>query len=130
MKKLMRKLYYTTGAAFTMSLVSGSAMAQNTVGTISDNIVSSLNTVPGLIAGGGTVIGSALILFGSMNIKDHIEDPQQTELKTGVAKVGIGGGLLAMTYLQDAFIGTITGGDTVAAVDPVALQAVGTGIAS
>lgn len=46
------------------------------------------------------VIGGVLVIGGVMKIKHHTEQPTQTPLSHGIARLGAGSALLALPYLM------------------------------
>ena len=100
--------------------------AANNFNTIANNAMTATGSVPGLVTGVSYMVGILLAVLGVLKIKDHVENPGQTPLKDGIARLTIGGGLFAvpivtesMTSLLDA-TGKSTGA-TVAKVDAASL---------
>lgn len=54
--------------------------------------------------------GAILAALGVVDLKKHVEQPTQTPLKNGLAKLGFGGVLLGIPYITTVMQGT-TGGD-------------------
>ena len=116
-----RKNYAMAGAAFTLgALVSQPAQAQLTAVTagggstdasgftmVFDKIVTSFGGITGLISMFAYVLGIILLIGGILKIKDHVENPGQTDLKTGVIRVIIGGALFALPAVIDYATSTI-----------------------
>ncbi len=102
------------------------AAATNTFNTIAGNAMTATGSVPGLVTGVSYMVGILLAVLGVLKIKDHVENPGQTPLKDGIARLTIGGGLFAvpivtesMSSLLDA--GTAGNGANVAKVDKAEL---------
>lgn len=92
------------------------ALAQ-TVSDISENIVDSTNQLPGLITGVSYGLALLLGVLGVLKLKDHVENPQQTPIRTPIIRFLIGGGLLALPIIFDAMINAIEGINPVPGAD-------------
>ena len=108
MFKKMKKSFYTAGAAFTVgTLTSGSAHAQNDFSDIAQNITTSIQDLPGLITGLSYLAGTMFGVLGILKIKDHVENPTQTQLKDGAIRLAAGGGLFALPIIYEAMFETV-----------------------
>lgn len=87
-------------------VTSNAAMA-NDFSTISANIMSSIQDVPGLLSGLAYIMGVILGILGVLKIKDHVENPTQTPLKEGAIRLAVGGALFALPILFEAMFETI-----------------------
>lgn len=136
MKNYIKKLYYTAGAAFTTGLIISSTDAlasgggNNTFSTIAKNITDSIANLPGLIAVFSTLMGLLIGVMGIFKIKDHVEDPDSTELKEGAIRLVAGGALLSLPFIYDVIIDTVSGGAGTGAPANITLKATSTGIGS
>lgn len=132
MTNLLKKSYYTVGAACTMTMLSfksGIVLAQsNNFSTISGNITTSLSDIPGLISVLSMIMGLVVGVLGIFKIKDHVEDPNQTELKDGAIKLAAGGSLLSLPFIYDVIINNITAGTAGTAPDAIQLNKTGSGL--
>jgi hypothetical protein len=134
MTKYLKRLYYTAGSAFTagMLMASTPAAAQgtgsNTISSISNAIVTSVGDVPGLIAVVAMLLGLLTGLMGILKIKDHVEKPDQVELKEGAIRLAAGGALLSLPFIYDVITTTIDAGTTASAPAAIQLNAAGTGL--
>ena len=54
------------------------------------------NSIPDAVAFISYLGGTALAALGVVNLKQHVENPSQTPMKNGLAKLGFGGMLLAL----------------------------------
>ena len=105
--------YYKLGAALSVGLFMGSAGSAhaNNFGNIVENLIGSIYTFSGMISAMAYLIAILLMVLGLMKIKDHVENPTQTPLKDGVARLVIGGALIALTIISEAAFETIGQGD-------------------
>ncbi len=54
--------------------------------------------------------GIGLGVAGIFKLKQHVDNPGQTPMKDGLARLGTGGGLLALPYVTTAMMGSIDNG--------------------
>ena len=123
----LKYTYYVSGVAMTMGMmsVSGSAMAAPApagggtgFNVIAQNINESIQDIPGLISGVSYLLGVLFAVLGVMKIKDHVENPTQTQLKDGAIRLAAGGALFAVPTLMDAMVETIGDNNTLASSGP------------
>ena len=133
MKKVMnkfKKTYYQSAAAVTMGLVmvptKGFAQV-NTFSTASENLVTSMGSIPGLVSSSSYLIGLMLAALGIMKVKDHVENPTSTPLKEGAIRLAAGGAMLALPFITSTMVGSVNGVSTGTAAQGQ-LFGVGTGI--
>ena len=110
MKTMMKKYSLQAGAAKMVGAMGTPAHAgggDNDFSAIAENINTSVEEVPGLISGLSYLFGTLLGVLGVLKIKDHVENPQQTELKSGAIRLAAGGGLFALPILYEAMLNTI-----------------------
>lgn len=77
------------------------------------------NDLAGNVAGGwvstitnlGLLGGVALAALGVVNLKQHVENPGNTPMKNGLAKLGFGGILMVLGPAIEAVQGTAGSGD-------------------
>ena len=110
----LNRLSAMTGAAFVMgTLVSNEANAGNkTFNDIATNITDGINTLPGLLAAVSYMMGLIFAVLGVLKIKDHVENPSQTQLKDGAIRLAIGGALFAIPIVTASMQELINNGDT------------------
>lgn len=109
----MIKAYRYLGALATVaavSLMAQPAAAAVTFQEVSNNIISSFQNIPGLLSIMCYITGIILVILGVIKIKEHMEKPDQTPLKEGATKLVVGGALLAVPFLLDVVLNTISGG--------------------
>ena len=106
--------------AYPVSAQASAGATGNNFSTIARNINSSLEEIPGLISGLSYLIGSLMGVLGILKVKDHVENPQQTELKQGAIRMAAGGGLFALPIVYEAMRNTI--GEVNTSVGPPELE--------
>lgn len=84
----------------------GEAHASN-FSAIAENIVTSIQSLPGLLSGIAYMFGILLGVLGILKIKDHVENPGQVALKDGAIRLAAGGGLFALPIVYDAMLNTV-----------------------
>lgn len=124
MFKKFKKSFYYAGAAFTVgTMTSMPAFAQNDFSSIAKNITTSMQNIPGLITGLSYLAGTMFGVLGILKIKDHVENPTQTQLKDGAIRLAAGGGLFALPIIYEAMVNTV--GKTGVQTQAATLNAVG-----
>lgn len=53
--------------------------------------------------------GAILSALGVVDLKKHVENPSQTPMKNGLAKLGFGGVLLSLPFVSGVMAGTMAG---------------------
>ncbi len=98
-----------------MLMVSSDAFAQsgNNWSSISKNITTSIQDLPGLLSALAYMFGILLAVLGILKIKDHVENPSQTPLKDGAIRLAVGGALFAIPILSEAMFNTVGTGQAV-----------------
>lgn len=100
--------------------------SSNDFSDIAENITDSIEALPGLISGVSYLIGVLLATLGILKIKDHVENPTQTPLKDGTARVITGGALFGLPIIYESALNTI--GTTTSLVDVAELSKVELGV--
>lgn len=85
------------------------AAAANSFNVILENIIESINDLPGLITAFGYMFGIVIIVMGLIKIKDHVETPEQVKVSEGVIRLLIGGALLTLPVIYNAMFNTLDG---------------------
>lgn len=120
MIKSFNKNYALMGAAFTLGMLLPQAAQANTVAqltttsytnqsfsTIMERVVLSFGGLPGLLSMGAYIMGIVFAIGGVLKIKDHVENPGQTELKAGIIRLIVGGLLFALPSLMVIMTSTV-----------------------
>ena len=79
----------------------GPALAVS-LGEMADEAAGDLETVPGLIAIAFYIIGAAIVGFGLLKLKRHVDHPQQTTFGSGLIAILIGVALIAAPAVINA----------------------------
>lgn len=77
------------------------------INTVSDNIVESIDDLPGLLSGVSYLLGTLLGVLGVLKIKDHADNPGSTPLQHGMIRLAAGGALFALPLVFEAMQITI-----------------------
>ena len=80
------------------------------LGDMAQEAAEGLETVPGLIAVAFYIIGAAIVGFGLLKLKRHVDHPQQTTFGSGLIAIFIGVALIAAPAVINA-LGTTFGVD-------------------
>lgn len=102
----------------------GGAAQPTSVGfsQISGNIGTSVESLPGMVTGLSYLFATMLGTTAILKIKDHVENPRETQLRVGVIRLMAGGALFALPIVFEAMHATIGISNSVVAAAP--LQAV------
>ena len=79
----------------------GPALAVS-LGDMAQEAAGDLETVPGLIAIAFYIIGAAIVGFGLLKLKRHVDHPQQTTIGSGLIAILIGVALIAAPAVINA----------------------------
>ena len=63
--------------------------------------------LPGLISMAAYIMGIVFAIGGILKIKDHVEDPGRTELKSGAIRLVIGGALFALPFIMTVMTASV-----------------------
>lgn len=100
-----------TGAVFTASTM-GVAQATD-LNAYAKTVSGKTNSIPDVITYVSYIGGAGFAATGIVDLKKHVENPTGTPLKTGLAKLGFGGMLLALPFLAGVAQGTVKDGSQV-----------------
>ncbi len=119
MIKFVKNQSLKVSALVVIGMLSGaenaSAQGQD-MSTISDNVITSISSLPGLLTGVSYMLGILLGVLGILKIKDHVENPTQTPLQHGAIRLVAGGGLFALPIVYEAMQSTVGAGAGPAAI--------------
>jgi hypothetical protein len=102
---------FFAGMMLTSQSANAAAAGGSTFSTIAQNIITSMQNLPGLLSGVSYMFGILIGVLGILKIKDHVENPNNTPLKDGAIRLAAGGGLFALPIVYQAMFNTI-GTDT------------------
>lgn len=104
-------MFALTGALF---VVAGSGVAHATdLNDYTQRVGDRTSGIVDVITYISYVGGAALAALGIVDLKKHVENPSQTPMKNGLAKLGFGGMLLALPFLAGVAQETVTDGQQV-----------------
>lgn len=69
---------------------------------VARNVVTSAELLPGLLTGLAYILALLFGVTGVLKLKEHVDNPNQTPLRTPVIRFLVGGGLLALPIVYDA----------------------------
>ncbi len=78
---------------------------------VTNNIRASISTLPGLITAISYLLALLLGITGILKLKEHVENPTQTPIRTPIIRFIIGGALLALPIIYEAMLVSIDGGE-------------------
>ncbi len=127
MRKVMKFIgsrfaVFPVALAASMTIGASEAQAGASFSTIAENIIESIEALPGLLTGLSYLLGLMLGVLGVLKIKDHVENPSQTPLKDGAIRLASGGALFALPIVYESMLNTI--GTTGISIAPAALNPV------
>lgn len=93
--------------SFVFSLSYTHSVFAQEVNDIADNIVSSSEKLPGLVAAVAYGLGLLFGVLGVLKLKGHVENPTQTALKSGIIRLLIGGAMFSLPIVYEAARNTI-----------------------
>jgi hypothetical protein len=114
MIKFIKRKSLMVGAATSVYFLAGveeSAATNADFSKIASNINTSIQDLPGLLTGLAYMFGILLGVLGILKIKDHVENPSQTQLSHGAIRLAAGGALFALPIVYEAMQETIDQGD-------------------
>ena len=88
-------------AALAWLWTAGPALAVS-LGDMAKEAAGDLETVPGLLAIAFYIIGAAIVGFGLLKLKRHVDHPQQTTIGSGLIAILIGVALIAAPAVINA----------------------------
>ncbi len=104
----LNKLMAVTGAAFTMGTIAssdanaGTGVGNGSFNDIGQQIIGGISNLPGLLTGLAYMMGLLFSVLGVLKIKDHVENPTQTQLKDGAVRLAAGGALFLIPVVTTA----------------------------
>ena len=107
------KLTHKMAAVATIGMIAGAgnaAEAATTFRDMSNNLVTASSGFNNLISIVCWIGGAGLGVAGIFKLKQHVDNPGQTPMKDGLIRIGCGGGLLAVPFIQQAMQGSISNG--------------------
>lgn len=127
-KFLNRKSVQLSAAATAGYLASSTEARANDFSNVATNVITSIQSVPGLLSGLAYMFGILLGVLGILKIKDHVENPSNTPLKDGAIRLAAGGALFALPFIYEAMTQTTNNGNVGAATAAAKLTKVELGV--
>lgn len=119
LSKKMNRLGAYTCASLLVGMASGAeqanaaaAGANKDFNAIAANIIGGISSIPGFITAIAYIMGVLFAVLGILKIKDHVENPSQTQLKDGAIRLAVGGALFAVPILLQAMQDLISDSDS------------------
>ncbi len=106
----LNRMSAVSAAAFTMGILSSTDAHANSFNTISRNINTGVQELPGLLTAVSYMMGMVFSVLGILKIKDHVENPSQTPLKDGAIRLAVGGGLFTIPIITEAMTNLLGAG--------------------
>ena len=94
-------LFAAVVSAVSWAGASGSALAVS-LGDMAKEAADDLESVPALLAVAFYIIGAAIVGFGLLKLKRHVDHPQQTTIGSGLIAILIGVSLIAAPAVINA----------------------------
>ena len=93
-------------SAVSWAWISGPALAVS-LGDMAKEAADDLESVPALLAVAFYIIGAAIVGFGLLKLKRHVDHPQQTTIGSGLIAIMIGVSLIAAPAVINALGDTL-----------------------
>ena len=95
------RLFAAVISAVSWAWISGPALAVS-LGDMAKEAADDLESVPTLLAVAFYIIGAAIVGFGLLKLKRHVDHPQQTTIGSGLIAILIGVSLIAAPAVINA----------------------------
>ena len=99
-------LFAAVVSAVSWAWISGPALAVS-LGDMAKEAADDLESVPALLAVAFYIIGAAIVGFGLLKLKRHVDHPQQTTIGSGLIAILIGVSLIAAPAVINALGDTL-----------------------
>ena len=100
------RLFAAVFSAVSWAWISGPALAVS-LGDMAKEAADDLESVPALLAVAFYIIGAAIVGFGLLKLKRHVDHPQQTTIGSGLIAILIGVSLIAAPAVINALGDTL-----------------------
>ena len=100
------RLFGAVISAVSWAWISGPALAVS-LGDMAKEAADDLESVPALLAVAFYIIGAAIVGFGLLKLKRHVDHPQQTTIGSGLIAILIGVSLIAAPAVINALGDTL-----------------------
>ncbi len=109
------KRFFAFFLTLPLILIGFDAYAAADINDIADNAIASTQSLPGLVSALSYALGLLLGVLAVLKFKEHVENPNQTPLRTPIIRLLAGGALMALPIVYEAARETI--GNDAFAVD-------------
>lgn len=85
------------------------------LGDMAERAAADLEAVPAFLAIGFYIVGAAIVGFGLLKLKRHVDHPQQTSIGSGLTAIVVGAALIAAPAIVNGLSDTfgLGGADTI-----------------
>lgn len=123
----LNRLMAQTGAAFTIGTLASmpahaTSAPKGSFNDVGQSIINNISNLPGLLTGLSYMMGLLFSVLGVLKIKDHVENPTQTQLKDGAIRLAAGGALFLIPVVTTAMQGLVDTGAS--AIDVKSVKAI------
>jgi hypothetical protein len=94
------------------------AFAQDDLGTSATTITGNVGPIAPLISALFWVAGGVMMGAGALKLKEHAENPGQTPMRQGIARMAVGAALLTIPFFSQFVVNTLAIGTTPAGYTP------------
>ncbi len=121
--------YNAQNVAMTPPTRTSSKKAGDTLGGVITNTLESLQTTPGIISVIAYIMGLILGFMGIIKLKEHVENPNQTQIWDPIKRFVAGGFFFALPYVIGVVTNTVAdGGRNLAGTNYNTTGAIGNGL--
>lgn len=101
-----------TGAYAVMNILgAGDAHAQANVGNVINSLRTNISDSANLVYTASYIGGTTALMMGAFKLKAHAENPGQTPMQQGLARLAVGAGLVALPSAGQTIVNSLgTGG--------------------
>lgn len=99
---------YRFGAFLTTMMMTAEANASTNANTMISNITGRTTNIVQFMMIGAYLVGIAFAITGLLKVKAAVENPGKEQVKDGLFRLLIGGGLLALGTVLDTMFGTVS----------------------
>lgn len=89
------------------------ALFGGNINVIFRNIAASLQNTPGLVSGISYLLALVLGVSGVLQIKDHVQSPEQVPIRSGIIRLLASGAFFALPTIYEALLTSIQGTGTI-----------------
>lgn len=106
---LMSSLMMAGAYAVASVLGAHDAVAQTTIGGVINNVGTQISGASNLVYLGAYAGGTTALMMGAFKLKAHAENPSQTPMQQGLARLAVGAGLVALPSVGATIVNSSLG---------------------